>query len=165
MVNRHPNYMHILFFVFLFCAIYLGEIRNFYYLIPFWDTILHAFSGAMLGALGFNLVSILNESERVNITLSPIFVALFAFCFALAAGAVWEIYEYTADGLLSLNMQKFMLADGTVLAGHAALGDTMKDITVDAVSALIMAAVGYFTLEKNKGKRRAAIIPVDHAIH
>jgi len=160
-----PNYMHILFFVFLFCAIYLGEIRNFYYLIPFWDTILHAFSGAMLGALGFNLVSILNESERVNITLSPIFVALFAFCFALAAGSLWEIYEYTADGLLSLNMQKFMLADGTVLAGHAALGDTMKDITVDAISALIMAAVGYFTLEKNKGKRQSSIIPFDNAIH
>lgn len=54
-----PNYMHVLFFIFLYCAVYLGEVRNFYYLIPFWDLILHTFSGAMLGALGFSLVSIL----------------------------------------------------------------------------------------------------------
>ena len=56
-----PNYMSILYFIFLFCAIYLGEVRNFYYLVPHWDTILHAFSGAMLGAFGFTLVNILND--------------------------------------------------------------------------------------------------------
>ena len=66
-----PNYMEILYFIFLYCAIYLGEVRNFYYLIPYWDTILHAFSGAMLGALGFTLVSILNDSAKIKIVLSP----------------------------------------------------------------------------------------------
>lgn len=145
-----PNYMEVIYFVFLYCAIYLGEVRNFYYLIPRWDTILHAFSGAMLGALGFTLVSILNESEKVRISLSPVFVSLFAFCFALASGALWEIYEFTFDGLLSLNMQKFALADGTLLVGRMALTDTMEDIIVDAVSALIIVVIGYFTIKKEK---------------
>lgn len=145
-----PNYMYILYFVFLYCAIYLGEVRNFYFVIPHWDTILHAFSGAMLGALGFSLVSTLNGSKRLKLNLSPFFVSLFAFCFALAAGALWEIYEYTFDGLLSLNMQKFALEDGTLLEGRAALADTMKDIIVDALSALIISVIGFFTIKKDK---------------
>jgi len=145
-----PNYMYILYFIFLYCAIYLGEVRNFYYVIPHWDTILHSFSGAMLGALGFILVNLLNDIERLDIRLSPFFVALFAFCFALAIGTIWEIYEYLFDGLLSLNMQKFALRDGTLLAGREALSDTMEDLIVDAVSACIVSVIGYFYIKKNK---------------
>ncbi|MFY9176139.1 MAG: hypothetical protein WBI74_10490 [Caldicoprobacterales bacterium] len=145
-----PNYMYILYFVFLYCAIYLGEVRNFYFVIPHWDTILHAFSGAMLGALGFSLVSTLNGSKRLKLNLSPFFVSLFAFCFALAAGTIWEIYEYTFDGLLSLNMQKFALEDGTLLVGRDALADTMKDLVVDALSALIISIIGFFTIKKDR---------------
>ena len=68
-----PNYMYVLYFIFLYCAIYLGEVRNFYFAIPHWDTILHAFSGAMLGALGFSLVSILNGSKHLRLKLSPFY--------------------------------------------------------------------------------------------
>ncbi len=141
-----PNYMSILYFVFLYCAIYLGEVKNFYYVVPHWDSVLHAFSGAMLGALGFTLVSILNDSKNVSVDLSPAFVAMFAFCFALSVGAIWEIYEFSGDSLFGLNMQKFRLADGTELVGHAALVDTMKDIIVDAVSAFAVAVIGYLQL-------------------
>lgn len=148
-----PNYMAILYFIFLYCAIYLGEVRNFYYIVPHWDTILHAFSGAMLGAFGFTLVTILNDSEKVSVTLSPLFVCLFAFCFALAVGAVWEIYEFTGDSFFGLNMQKFRTADGTLLIGRAALSDTMKDIIIDSVGAFIVVIIGYFTLSKRKGKK------------
>ena len=138
-----PNYMYVLYFIFLYCAIYLGEVRSFYYLISYWDTILHAFSGAMLGALGFSLISILNNTKEINLELSPFFVSLFAFCFAVAAGAIWEIYDFSVDSLLSLNMQKYMLADGTPLIGQEALADTMKDIIVDAISALVISTAGY----------------------
>ncbi|MBQ9985344.1 MAG: hypothetical protein IJP38_03445 [Oscillospiraceae bacterium] len=141
-----PNYMSILYFIFLYCAIYLGEVRNFYYLVPHWDTILHAFSGAMLGALGFTLVRILNDSDKVKVALSPSFICLFAFCFALAVGAIWEIYEFTGDALFGLNMQKFRLSDGTELIGHSALSDTMKDIIIDAIGAFIVTFIGYLSL-------------------
>ena len=150
-----PNYMYILFFIFLYCAVYLGEVRNFYYLVPHWDTILHTFSGVMLGALGFTLVEIFNSAERVPINLSPFFVAFFAFCFALAAGAVWEIYEFSLDGLMGMNMQKYALADGTLRIGRDAVCDTMKDIIVDALGALIMSVVGYIMLKRGKWKNKA----------
>ncbi len=145
-----PNYMCILYFIFLYCAIYLGEVRNFYYVVPHWDTILHAFSGAMLGAFGFTLVSILNDSSKVEVTLSPLFVCLFAFCFAVAVGALWEIYEFTGDALFGLNMQKFRTADGNLLIGHKALSDTMKDLIIDSVGALLVVVIGYLTMLKRK---------------
>ncbi len=151
-----PNYMYIMYFFFLYCAIYLGEVRSFFYVIPHWDTYLHAFSGAMLGALGFSLVSILNDNKYVAVHLSPKFVAFFAFCFALAAGAVWEIYEFAGDGLLGLNMQKFRLADGTLLVGHAALSDTMKDIIIDALSALTVSIIGYVGLKVRLNRAAAS---------
>lgn len=145
-----PNTIVILYFIFLSCAIYLGEIRNFYYLIPHWDTILHAFSGAMLGALGFMLVDILNKDQNVRVNLSPFFVSVFAFCFALTAGALWEIYEFTFDALLGLNMQKHTTEAGVALCGGQALSDTMKDIIVDASAALGVAIVGFFSECKNR---------------
>lgn len=148
-----PNYMYVLYFIFLYCAIYLGEVRSFYYLIPYWDIILHAFSGAMLGALGFFLISIFNNTKRIPVELSPFFVAMFAFCFAVAAGAIWEIYEFTFDGLLSLNMQKFMLEDGTQLIGRDALSDTMEDIIVDTLSALVISIAGYIVC-KIEGRKK-----------
>ena len=80
--------------------------------------------------------------------LSPLFVALFAFCFALATGAVWEIYEYACDALMGLNMQKYATEQGAQLVGRAALRDTMKDIIFDALAALLVAAAGYFSIRK-----------------
>lgn len=142
-----PNFIYIMYYIFLYCAIFLGEVLNFYYVIPHWDIILHFFSGAMLGALGFILVNQLNDSEMIRVSLSPFFVALFAFCFALSCGAVWEVYEFVFDGLLGLNMQKFITASGEVLTGHAALHDTMTDIIVDALSALLIAGIGYSRLK------------------
>ena len=146
-----PSYMLILYTIFLYAAIYLGEVRSFYYNVPNWDNILHTFSGAMIGALGFSIVTLLNKTEKVPIVLSPLFVALFSFCFAVTLGVIWEFYEFTFDGILGLNMQKFALENGTQLIGRAALTDTMVDLFVDAVGAFIMSVIGYISLRYNKG--------------
>ena len=143
-----PNAIVILYYIFLYCAIYLGEVRNFYFVIPYWDTILHAFSGAMLGALGFILVDLLNKDQKVHVNLSPFFISLFAFCFALAVGAMWEVYEFSFDALLGLNMQKHTTETGTALVGTAALADTMKDIIVDALAALGVSIIGGIATKK-----------------
>ena len=145
-----PHYIYILYYIFLYCAIFLGEVLNFYYLIPHWDIILHFFSGAMLGALGFILVNQLNDEDMIRVTLSPFFIAMFSFTFALACGTLWEIYEFVFDGVLGLNMQKFVTATGETLLGHAALRDTMTDLIVDACAALLISALGYLRLKARK---------------
>ncbi len=151
-----PNYMFVLYFIFLFCAIYLGEVQDFYFIIPYWDLLLHTFSGAMLGSLGFTLVSLLNSNKNVDMHLSPFFIAFFAFCFALAFGAVWEIYEYTVDSVAALNMQKYALEDGTLLIGREALADTMEDLIVDAVGALVMCIFGYISVKRKQSRENNA---------
>ncbi len=146
-----PSRMMILYALFLYCSIYLGEVRGFYYLIPRWDTVLHAFSGVALGALGFSVLSLLNKSERVPLTLSPAFVALFAFSFALAADVVWEIYEFFADSVFLTNMQKHSSGNGVPLLGKQALADTMEDLIVDALGAFVISVFGYISLKFKKG--------------
>lgn len=149
---RIPSNFYMVFVVFLYCAIFLGEVGNFFYRIPFWDLILHCFSGVMLGSFGFLVVSILNRDEHVNMKLTPAFVAVFAFCFAVTLGVLWELYEYFFDGLLGLNMQKFRLEDGTILIGRDALRDTMEDFIVDCLGALAATIAGYLTLKKRRAQ-------------
>ena len=146
-----PSNMLVLYTIFLYCAIYLGEVRSFYYNVPHWDTILHTFSGAMLGALGFSVINFLNKTDKVPMVLSPIFVVFFAFCFAITMGVVWEFYEFTADGLFGTNMQKFGTEGGVGFVGRAALIDTMKDLIVDAVGAFVISVLGYISLKKQNG--------------
>ncbi len=146
-----PSLLYGFYIVFLYCAIFLGEVRSFYYLVPQWDSVCHFCSSMMMGFFGLMVVTILNRDRHLAVNLSPFFVCLFAFCFSVALGAVWEIYEFAADGLFGMNMQKFMLADGTVLAGHAALADTMKDIIVDVLGSLLASTIGYFSIRKGDG--------------
>ena len=145
-----PMTLYGMYIIFLYCAIFWGEVRSFYYVIPFWDSILHAFSSLMLGFFGFMAITILLRDEHIVMSLSPIFTAIFAFCFALSIGTVWEIYEYVFDGILGLNMQKFMTVDGTLLVGHAALADTMKDIIIDAIGALTATVIGSVAIKHDR---------------
>lgn len=59
-----PVVLYALFTIFLYCAIFLGEVRSFYYVIPYWDSILHCFSSLMLGFFGFMVITILNRNEH-----------------------------------------------------------------------------------------------------
>ena len=146
-----PSNMYIAYILFLYGAVFLGEVRNYYHRIPYWDTMLHTLSGAMFGALGFSVVNILNKNEKVHVKLSPIFVALFSFLFAVTLGVIWEIFEFTVDGVLGVNMQKFALENGTLLSGRLAVIDTMQDLIVDSIGAFVMSVIGYISLKYKKG--------------
>jgi hypothetical protein len=159
-----PNKMYFLYLIFLYCAICLGEIRGFYYRVPNWDTILHTFSGGMLGALGFSFISLLNNEENFHLKLTPFFVSLFSFMFAIMLGVLWEVYEFAFDGLLGLNMQKFMLESGEQLIGRAALADTMEDLIVDMAGAFVMSVIGYISLKYKKGWVESMIIKVKKTV-
>ena len=143
-----PGLLYGFYIVFLYCAIFLGEVRSFYYLFPRWDSILHFFSSMMTGFFGLMVVTILNRDRHVSMNLSPLFVCLFAFCFSVTIGSLWEIYEFLGDGLFGLNMQKFMTAQGELLVGHDALRDTMKDIIVDVLGALLASVIGRISIRR-----------------
>ena len=146
--------MQIMFVLFLFAAIILGEVRDFYRKFQYWDTLLHTFSGAMLGAFGFSFIDILNDNKDIKIALSAKFVSVFSFCFAITIDTFWEILEFVMDLLMDLNMQQYMLHDGTILIGKAAVFDTMKDLIVDTLGALVICIIGYFMIKNRKNLAR-----------
>ena len=129
-----PGTFYGLFYAFLFCAVVLGEVLEFYYLVPAWDALLHFFSGVMLTYLGFHLAQMYLHARGIA-------CAVAAVCFSAALGAVWECYEYLMDGMFAMNMQKFMDEGGRVFSGRAAIDDTMEDLLLDMLSAVLTGGV------------------------
>ena len=101
-----PNALENIILIFIFAAEILGEIHNFYGVFKNWDTILHVLNGFLCGAFGFALIDLLNRTERFHITLTPIFVALVAFCVSMTIGILWEFFEFGTDLFLKTDMQK-----------------------------------------------------------
>jgi hypothetical protein len=143
--------MQIIFVIFLYAAIILGEASNFYRTFPHWDTLLHTLSGVMLGAFGFSVIDILNKYSNGYVKLSPLFVAVFSFCFAVTLDTLWEILEFSMDFLMDLNMQQYMTRSGVILIGKDAVFDTMKDLIVDVLGALGVCVAGYFSKKRTAG--------------
>ena len=186
-----PDTLEIIIMLFIFAAEILGEIQAYYITFPYWDTMLHTINGFLCAAIGFALVDILNRSERFSIQLSPIFLAITAFCFSMTIGVLWEFFECTMDQLFLLDMQKdtvvttissvmldpaggnrptaikgitdviVVTADGAQhplgLGGYLDIGilDTMKDLFVNFIGAVVFSVIGYFYV-KSRGKGRFA---------
>jgi hypothetical protein len=137
--------LNLFFILFVFAAIFLGEIRLYYEKIWWWDIMLHFISGVLLGLIGFSLVYFLNYSESVNVSPNPFFIALFSFCFAIMCGVIWEIIEFGVDQLFGTNTQR------------SGLMDTMGDLIADTGGAFFTAILGYLYLNKGYKSRMMMI--------
>ncbi len=185
-----PDTLEIIIMLFIFAAEILGEIRAFYTTFHGWDTMLHTLNGFLCAAIGFSLVDMLNRNERFSLSLSPVFMAIVAFCFSMTIGVLWEFFECGMDQLFLLDMQKdavvheissvmldptggntpvviqgitdvIVVANGEQiplgLGGYLDVGilDTMKDLAVNFVGAVVFSFIGYFYV-KNRGSGRFA---------
>ena len=126
-----PLELDFLLALFVLSTLYLGDIQSFYTYFWWWDIFLHGLSGVLTGFFGFLLVFVLNSEVHKKISLSPFFVALFSFTFAQAIGVVWEIFEFFLDYFFQTGMQDGLL-------------DTMSDLIVNALGALIVSVFGAF---------------------
>ena len=78
---------------------------HFYVALPGWDTILHTINGFLAAAVGFSMVDLLNRHSK-RMQLSPLYVAMVAFCFSMTIGVMWEFIECTGDLFFGQDMQK-----------------------------------------------------------
>ena len=101
-----PTALEIIILLFIFAAEILGELEGYFITYPNWDTMLHTTTGFLCAATGFALIDILNRNSRIKFQLSPIYVALAAFCFSMTVGVLWEFFEFGMDRLFHLDMQK-----------------------------------------------------------
>lgn len=186
-----PDTLEVIILLFIFAAEILGEIRAYYIHYPYWDTMLHTLNGFLCAAIGFSLVDILNRSDRFTFSLSPVYLAVVAFCFSMTVGVLWEFFEWGMDNFFHLDMQKdtvvhaigtvmldptggnvpqhikgitdviVVTADGTQrslgLGGYLDIGlnDTMKDLFVNFIGAVVFSIIGFFYV-KSRGKGRFA---------
>lgn len=155
-----PAWLQSSIVVFIFAAMILGEIRGFYAKYSWWDLMLHTWSGFLIGCIGFLIIYSLNHDTKTRINMSLLGVAAFAFCFAMACGGIWEMFEYFADVFFGANMQKgFYPKNAGELHQYTnrfgrfmdpALVDTMNDILVDTIGALIASLLGYTLIKMRK---------------
>ena len=179
-----PPPLEITILCFIFAAEILGEVNAFYVVLPNWDTMLHTLNGFLAAAVGFSMVILLNDDERLTFHLSPFFLALVAFCFSMTIGVLWEFFEFSMDYFFGFDMQKdtvihsihSVLLDPTRtntvvtipniqdvvingqslgVGGYVDIGiiDTMKDLFVNFVGAVVFSITGFF-YAKSKGRRR-----------
>ncbi len=145
-----PSGLYIAYMLFLWGAIFLGEFALLYYRVAVWDTVMHIFSAVLLSFLGLSLPRLFTGEE-----ISPALTAILSVGFSVLVGVLWEIYEFSFDGLLGLNMQKFAAPREigqrlSPLVGRAALLDTMTDLIVDLASSLAVSVWAYLYI-KRKG--------------
>ncbi len=128
-----PGTLEIIVLLFIYAAEILGEIQAFYVHIPNWDTMLHTMNGFLCAAIGFSLLDILNRNENVKFSLSPLYLAIVAFCFSMTVGVVWEFFEGTMDAFFYFDMQKDTIVNaiGSIMLDPAGGNHPtmMKDIT------------------------------------
>lgn len=178
-----PTLMEVVILLFIFGAEILGELQNYYGQYPYWDTMLHTTNGFVCAAFGFSLIDILTRNRQEKFRLSPLYVSLVAFCFSMTVGVLWEFFEYGMDVLFLTDMQKDTIlhsiasvdlsADGTVVVlrdistvavngqtlpvtGYLDIGlhDTMADLFVNFVGAVVFSVLGYFYI-RHRGRGRS----------
>ena len=186
-----PTTLEIFILIFIFAAEILGEIGSYYTKVANWDTMLHTINGFLAAAIGFSLVDILNRNEKVKVQLSPLFMAVVAFCFSMTIGVMWEFWECGMDLFLGMDMQKdtivhsisTVMLDPTGgnqvvhidnikntavngmelgLGGYLDIGliDTMKDLFVNFIGAVVFSIIGFFYVkQRGKGKFANRFIP------
>ena len=107
---RIPALFEGIIYCFIFAAEVLGELGHFYTQFPLWDTMLHTLNGFLFAAVGFSTVELLNRTSK-NISLSPLYLTMVAFCFSMTIGVLWEFFECGADLFLGQDMQKDFIVD------------------------------------------------------
>lgn len=113
-----------LIFSFIVGSMYLGNVFNFYEIIPMYDKILHLLSGIIVGMIGFILFLHITDGKGMS-TCKRYAPVLFSIIFSIAGAAVWEIWEFSTDQLFGFASQ------------NNSLHDTMWDIICGSLMGVI----------------------------
>lgn len=154
-----PTTLEIIVLLFIFSAEILGEISEFYIFIPFWDTILHTLNGFLaLVAFCFSMtIGVIWEFFECGMDVffgldmqkDTIIHSISSVTLDPAGGnRPYAIHDITST---VVNGQELGLG------GYLDIGllDTMEDLLVNFIGALVFSVIGFFYV-KNRGKNRFA---------
>lgn len=151
LIERHlhvplPVELTLITCVFLYASFALGEVRDFYEKIWWWDLALHGMAALTIGIIGFLSIYVFYMTQRIQIAAG--WIATITFALAVSLGTIWEIFEFMMDWNFGLNMQK------------SGLVDTMTDLMINAAGAAIAAVIGYLYVRDEDGYYGRRIIRV-----
>lgn len=142
-----PISLQIIIVLFIYAGVFLGGVRNFYERFWWWDSMLHFISGIGLGFAGFLFLYVLYKKGKIE--RNPGLIAFLSFCFALSLGALWEIFEFSIDSFFGYNMQRArdLCSPDEICDTRLGVIDTMIDLILNTIGALIASAAGYLYLK------------------
>lgn len=127
--RRFNNVVFLSIEIYLIFAGLIGSVLNVYYLVSWYDIVIHILMGYLVAMCGIFVISRLGNYKKMSVVL----VIFFCFCFSLAIEVLWEIFEWGADNLFNQTMQ------GEKLPGvnQPLVGDTMLDLVCNTTGATI----------------------------
>jgi uncharacterized membrane protein YjdF len=131
-----PGSFEIIVLLFIYGVLFIGEVRGLFAEFFWWDIFLNGIAAVALGFIGLTVMYVMYRGNVIK--AGPYVMAVFAFCFAVAIGALWELFEFSMDSVFGFNLQK------------TGLGDTMKDMAVNAIGAGLVSIFGYFRIKEGK---------------
>ncbi|MBI5599381.1 MAG: hypothetical protein HY890_06550 [Deltaproteobacteria bacterium] len=122
-----PFELDLLITLALFLHTFFGEWLRFYERVEGWDKFLHLYGTAVTALYAFIVVYSFHYTRKLRLTLP--FIGLFTIVFAMALGAMWEIFEFAVDSLFAKSMQN-------------GLSDTMWDMIYDFIGGAVVSVLG-----------------------
>lgn len=146
-----PVEVELVLFIAVFVQYVLGEARDFYTTIPYYDKFVHLLLPGLIGYMGFIIIYTLYFSGKLKVSIHTMIV--FTVLITVGIGALWEIFEYGNDTLILPIFPNWHKFQGSLVEGP--LVDTMNDLIADTIGGIIGAVVtsGYIIKKEGVSER------------
>lgn len=137
------NTIELLYLILIFLSFILGRMYSLYDKVLWFDTFVHSISGILSFIFGLLTLKYFNKyDDKLKFNI------LFCLLITLSFGVLWEFIEFEIDWFFNTDMQR-VYSTGVM--------DTMKDISVAAVSSLIISILYIYEV---KTKKRILVTPL-----
>ncbi len=129
-----PAQFEVIALLFIYGTLFFGKAQGFYAQFWWWGILFSTGSAIVLGFIGLAVMHTLYKGDKIH--GSPFVIAFFSFCFAVAVGAVWELFESALDALWGFSLQQ--------------ASNIIIDLTANMAGAFFVSAVGYYYIKDGK---------------
>ncbi len=153
-----PDFLEVVLLGMLFIAVFLGFMNDYYENVKNFDKFTHALSGVTLSVVAFQTLYIFNQSKKNNFRISSFAMSIFAYTFSITLLVIWEFYEFFIDTISfnidnadGRNMQRYQWVNESIsFPQDYGLYDTMIDLLVGSVGALVVVIIGYLLIRRKQ---------------
>jgi uncharacterized membrane protein (DUF2068 family) len=130
-----PSSFEIIYLMFIYGLLILGEQRGLFKGEIWWEILMTLTASIALGLVAFNIIHVLHKTNRIN--TNPLLASILIFAITLSLGTIWELFEFCLDTIIKSGLQR-------------SLYDTMQDISINMLGAILVSIAGYNYIKKGK---------------